>query len=210
MTKCSSQAYGNARVQEIMSHPTPTLKDLGEKVSQGLSISRYKDEAGQPVFIVNVKDLENLYINHVPEKITISGLSKINHYRLLKNDVVIAIRGTLLKSSVVTAESEGSIAGPNVAVFRPKNLEILNPAYIAVLLCSEWSQKFLKNYSSTTLPSIRVSELREIEIPLPEKNIQNKFVELFLLYESYTELSKNALNARRQLIESSLLKTLNE
>ncbi|MBD2102314.1 restriction endonuclease subunit S [Leptolyngbya sp. FACHB-261] len=189
------------------------FKDLGESLTQGLSVSRYRDNGGESEFIVNVKDLEKLHIEHDLEQIKLNNTASIQRYRLRKNDVVIAIRGSLLKSSVVTEASEGSIAGQNVAIFRPKDLKQVNPGYIAVLMRSKWMEKLLytpQKRSSTTLPSIRVSELRELKIPLPEINTQNQIVQLFLLFESYRELTLDALAARQELTEMSLFQLLDK
>jgi restriction endonuclease S subunit len=196
-----------------MSYPIFLLQDLGESVAQGLSVSRYRDSEGVSELLVNVKDLENLHIEKAVEQIKLSPTVDFQRYRLRKNDVVIAIRGTLLKSSVVTEASQGSIAGPNVAVFRPKDLEQVNPGYIAVIMRSKWMEQalyVLKNRSSTTLPSIRVSELRELKIPLPEISIQNKIVQLFLLSETYKKTTEEISKSRQELIEMSLFQLLEE
>ena len=196
-----------------MSQPVFLFQDLGESITQGLSVSRYRDSGGVSELIVNVKDLEKLYIGHDLEQIELNSTTNIQRYRLRKNDVVIAIRGSLLKSSVVTEASQGSIAGQNVAVFRPKNLEQVNPGYISVLMRSKWMEKSLhalQKRSSTTLPSIRVSELRELKIPLPEISTQNKIVQLFLLFESYKELTLDALASRQGVTETSLFQLFGE
>jgi restriction endonuclease S subunit len=195
-----------------MSHPEFLLQDLGESVFQGLSVSRYRGGEGVSELIVNVKDLENLYIEHELEPIKLDSPTNIQRYRLRKNDVVIAIRGSLLKTSVVTEVSQGSIAGQNVAVFRPKDLEQVNPGYIAVLMRSKWMEESLHllQRSSTTLPSIRVSELRELKIPLPKIGIQNQVTQLFLLFESYKKITLDALEARQELTEMSLFHLLGD
>jgi restriction endonuclease S subunit len=201
-----------------MVNPIFLFQDLGESIGQGFSVSRYKDDEGVSESIVNVKDLENLYIKHDLEKIKLNEIKLnesaiIQKYRLRKDDVVIAIRGALLKSSVVTEISAGSIAGPNVAFFRPKDLTHINPGYIAVLMRSKWMEESLytlKGNSSTTLPSIRISDLRELKIPLPTINTQNKIIELFSLFESYKELTLDTLSARQNLTEMALSQLLSK
>ncbi|TVP58448.1 MAG: hypothetical protein EA343_21470 [Nodularia sp. (in: Bacteria)] len=196
-----------------MTYSEFVFKDLGEKIAQGFPVSRHRDDEGVPESVVNVKDLENLYIKHDLEKVFLSSKADIKRYKLRKNDVIIAIRGSLLKTSVVTEASQGSIAGQNVAFFRPKDLNQVNPGYIAVLMRSKWMAQSiyaLQRRSSTTLPSIRVSEIREFKIPLPEISIQNKIVELFLFSEEYTKITLETLSARQELIENVLAQLLNK
>jgi restriction endonuclease S subunit len=195
-----------------MYHSVFLLQKLGT-IAQGLSVSRYRDSNGILESIVNVKDLENLYINHEVEKIELSSTASIQQHRLEKNDVIIAIRGSLLKSSVVTEASAGSFAGQNVAVFRPISLEKVNPGYIAVLLRSKWMEQslnVLQRRSSTNLPSIRISDLRELKIPLPEIIVQNYASHLFLLLESHKKITLDTLKAREELTEMALIQVLGE
>jgi restriction endonuclease S subunit len=195
-----------------MYHSVFLLQELGT-IAQGLSVSRYRDSNGVFESIVNVKDLENLYIDHDVEKIEINGTASIQQHRLEKNDVIIAIRGSLLKSSVVTEASVGSFAGQNVAVFRPISLDRVNPGYIAVLLRSKWMEQslnILQRRSSTNLPSIRISDLREIKIPLPEIIVQNHINQLFLLLESHKKITLDTLKAREELTEMALIQVLGE
>lgn len=195
-----------------MYHSVFLLQELGT-ITQGLSVSRYRDSNGVFESIVNVKDLENLYIDHDVEKIELNSTASIQQHRLEKNDVIIAIRGSLLKSSVVTEASVGSFAGQNVAVFRPTSLERVNPGYIAVLLRSKWmeqSSNVLQRRSSTNLPSIRISDLREIKISLPEIIFQNHINQLFSLLESHKRIMLNTLKAREELTEMALIQVLGE
>ncbi|PSN14029.1 hypothetical protein C7293_13355 [filamentous cyanobacterium CCT1] len=194
-----------------MSYPVHPLQDVGESIFQGLSVSRYREKGGVSELIVNVKDLDSIYINQELETIEFSSTANIDRYRLRENDVVIAIRGSLLKSAVVTKTSQGGIAGQNVAIFRPKDVKIVSPGYIAVLMRSVWIKQtflMLQQRSSTTLPSIRVSEIRSIKVPIPEMDIQNEIVQAFLLLEQYKSLSLEAIRTRENLIETFLAELL--
>lgn len=193
-----------------MPHPTLAFKELGQ-IFQGITLSRYQSAEGSDERIVNVRDLELLYLqdrNSLSQ--TQLQASDIERYRLHLNDVVIAIRGTLLKASVVKEEVQGSVPGQNVAVFRPK-LDMVNPLYVAVLMRSKWleqSLNILQRQSTTTLPAIRVSQLRELKIPLPELSIQKQIAQLFLSGEHAKKIAQEALDARQNLIEFSLFQIL--
>lgn len=196
-----------------MSFQSVPFEKIGS-ITQGLSVSRYKSREGKLEYIVNVKDLGSLYISQDSDLDQVSFDDKVNieRYRLREGDVVIGIRGTLLNSSVVTKALEGSFPGQNVAVFRAESQQV-NPAYIAALMRSEWfkeSANVLQKRSSTTLQSIRVSELREFVIPLPAMDVQKQIAQLFSLYESYEKASISALEARKELIEMSFFNLLEQ
>ncbi|MEO0970830.1 MAG: restriction endonuclease subunit S [Cyanobacteria bacterium J06639_18] len=193
-----------------MSHPTFALEELG-KISQGISLSRYQDENGNSERIVNVGNLEKLHIEGELNE-TLLRTSNIERYQLLEGDVVIAIRGVQFKASVVTTKVQKSIAGQNVAFFRPYSQEKIDSRYLAVLMRStQWLEKslnILNRYSNTSLRLIRVSELRKLKIPLPDITTQQQIAQLFLSTERWIEITKDLLNTREKITELTILQIL--
>jgi restriction endonuclease S subunit len=184
------------------------LQDLG-KITQGITVSRYASDQGDTYRCVTVSDLENLYIKDVQNQVQVS-IQNIQKYQLLKDDVVIAIRGTILKSSVVNYNLEGSIPNQNTVFFRSKSQRI-NPLYLVTLFRSEYFQKlssFQEKLSTTTLPSIRVTDLRNLEIPLPDLDTQNQIAELFLSLEDIKKVTLSALEIRQKIAKAALFKSL--
>ena len=184
------------------------LKKLGQ-VSQGITPSRYASDEGKTYRIISISDLEQLYVEDAQGQVQLA-VTDIQRYELLENDVVIAIRGTLLKSSVVTASLQGSICNQNTVFFRAKSTEV-NPLYLTVLLRSEYFDKlpsFRQRQSTTTLPAIRVSDLRDLEIPLPDLPTQNQIAQLFLSIEQSKKITLSAIETRQKLSKVALLKAL--
>lgn len=184
------------------------FRELGE-ISQGIPTQRYKSNQGDLYQIVNVGDLESLYIKEVQNQIELNPQS-VERYELRKYDVVIAIRGTLLKSSVFTEIGRKTVPNQTTAVFRP-DLEKVNPLYIAVLLRSDYFEQLISFYqrqSTTTLASLRVSELRSLEIPLPALTVQQQIADLFLTMEDMEKVIQDEIKTRRNLSKLALLKAI--
>ena len=193
-----------------MSHPTFVLEELGQ-ISQGITLSRYQDEKGHIGRIVNVGNLEKLYIEGNLDKTQLTT-SNIERYQLLEGDVVIAIRGMQYKASVVTTEAQKSIAGQNVAFFRLYSKEKIDSTYLAVLMRSEkWLEKslnILNRQSSTSFRLIRVSELRKLRIPLPDMTTQKQIAQLFLTTERFIKNIEELLDTRKKITELTILEIL--
>jgi restriction endonuclease S subunit len=184
------------------------LKDLGQ-VSQGITPKRHTSKAGDFYQIVNVSDLEDLCIGKVQGQVQLA-VSDISRYQLHENDVVIAIRGAILKSSVVAADLQGSVSNQNTVFFRLKTQEV-NPFYLAVLLRSGYFQQlpdFKERQSTITLPAIRVADVRNLKIPLPDLHIQKQLAELFLSTEEAKKVALSAIKIRQNLSEAALSKIL--
>lgn len=191
-----------------MSPPSIPLKELGQ-ISQGITPGRYPGNQGDFYRIVSATNLENLYIGDSQVQAQLS-IPDIQRYQLHENDVVIAIRGSLLKSSVVTKALEGSISTQNTVFFRSKSKKI-DPLYLAVLLRSEYFEQLPSvrgRQSTTTVPAMRVADLRSLEIPVPSLQTQYEITQLFLSIEEVKKVAISALETRQTLANAALIKAL--
>lgn len=190
-----------------MSHLVLPLQKIGE-IFQGITLSRYADDNGRPERIVSLSDLEYLYIERNPNVVQLR-LSDLDRYRIKTGDVVISNRGTLLKASVVTDKLEGSLASNNVAFIRPI-VQQIDPVYLAVLMRSKWLEQQLATLylQSSTIQLIPISQLRNLKIPLPNLETQNKLAQLFLATERANRITLEILDKRNNLSEFALFQTL--
>lgn len=105
---------------------------------------------------------------------------------------------------------QGSVSNQNTVFFRSKCEEI-DPLYLAVLLRSEYFGQlpsFKERQSTTTLPAIRVADLRSLEIPLPDLHIQSQIAQLFLSVEQAKKVTLSAFETRQKLANVALIKAL--
>lgn len=192
-----------------MSNRVSPLDELVQ-ISQGITLSRYRDDKGAQERIVNARNLDQLYIKGdlSLEQLTVFNLAQ---YQLKTDDVVITIRGTPIKAAVVKAEVAGSLAGQNLAVLRPK-LKDINPVYLAVVLCSKWLERSLTMLygQSSATQLISIAQLRKLEIPLPDRATQDKIAQLFLSAERVRKITLEALETRQKLTEFTLFQILEE
>ena len=183
-----------------MSNRVYQLKEL-VKIYQGVTLNRYQDDPGSQERIINSRNLEQIYIGGELSTVQINA-STISKYKLLIDDVVITIRGTPLKASVVTDEVQGCLPNQNLAILRP-NRENLNPVFLAVLMRSKWLEQHLVTLYSQSIGTqlLKISQLRDLEIPLPNLNTQNKLAQLFLATERYTQKTLETLEVRNSLAQ---------
>lgn len=182
-----------------MSNPIVRLEELVH-IYQGVTLKRYENELGSQEQIINSRNLEQIYISG---ELSTSQLdsSNLSKYRLQTDDVVITIRGTPLKASVVKDEVKGCLPNQNLAILRPaKNL---NPVFLAVLMRSKWLETQIGGLYSSSIGTqlLKISQLRELEIPLPSPDRQNQLAQLFLAAEHYTQITLDALEKRNNLTQ---------
>jgi hypothetical protein len=186
--------------------PVRRLSELMKFVFQGVLLSRYRNDTAPHRSLVNVSDLEHLYIEGDLALVQVT-LPNSKHW-LREGDVVVTLRGSDLKASVVTQAAVEGVAGQNLAVLRP-GAEIY-PLYLAVLLRSQWMRTKLSGLymQSTGTQIIRLSQLVELPIPVPSLETQHKIARFFLALEKRNRLALEEISARQQLADSVLIHIL--
>ncbi len=188
------------------------LDSLGS-LFQGLLLTRYLSDKPEAISlrVVQVRDLEALYIDGELESFSLLvSSSSLQRYVLREGDVVLSVRGSSQRVSVVSQGSVGAIAGPNLAVFRPS--ACLDSLFVAVLLRSDWLSGALSRLygQSSGTRSLSLAQLRLLEVPVPSMAVQREVGALFMALERFRMATLGTLESRQQLAELSLVKLLGE
>ena len=93
-------------------------------------------------------------------------------------------------------------------MFRPK--PELDSLYLAILLRSRWMQYQLSKFymQSTGTQLLKLSQLRELEIPLPDLATQKNIVQLFLNIEKANQIALQEIETRENIAEAILVNTI--
>ena len=129
--------------------------------------------------------------------ITKEGLEKSSAKMIKKNSVVLAMTGaTVGRTAVVEIETSSN---QSVAAIETNN-RIINYKYLFYFLAKEYNN--LKKLGQGALTSLNLSIIKNIKIPVPSIEIQEKIVKIFDSYTEYvTELQeklKKELQARNK------------
>jgi restriction endonuclease S subunit len=185
------------------------LGELGE-LFQGLPTSS-RASSEHPIFrLINIRNLESIEVvndNIEAIPLAISDHNLERHW-LRKNDILITTRTHPIRASVLNADLERGIAGQNLAILRPK--ADINPYYIAALFHTNYGKSLAEPHfkSSSNIPLLSISNLRNLEIPVPPLETQQQIANLILAQERSEQLQHAEQTAKRQLIEISIRQTL--
>jgi Type I restriction modification DNA specificity domain len=184
------------------------LRELG-KLSQGLP-ARVFEEGTTPYSIVNVRNLEQLFVSGELSQQLLKSTGQLEEHRLKENDILIAQRNQPLRASLVKTEQAGAIAGQNLAVLRLYG--DVDAVYITGLLRSSLGQTLvaplIKQSTAVTLLSLK--DLGSLKLPVPSLKKQRHLGQLMLATEEAEQLALETITARRNAFEAILVKTLGE
>ena len=186
------------------------LSHLSEKIFQGLYPQRKTKEnnSSKKVPVINIKNILNGRINlDPPGFISIDSHRDLERYTVRSGDVVIACRGTVLKSAVVPESLDGYLIASNLIAIRLNaNFE---PILLSAFFQSPEGQKILLlNVRSSTMQiALTVSDIEKIEVPLIPVEIQKRLAGLIAASDNYYKAAIESANLRRDIAYSIALKS---
>lgn len=139
------------------------LKDVAE-VFRGKSILK-KDAVIGDIAVLNISNIDQGDIRYEDMDTIQDDPRKVKRYELLTGDVVLACRGTAIKSAVFAQRKGMTIASANIIVIRPTR-ELL-PGYIHLFLESPVGQVLIQSIQrGMTVMNLNYTDIMEMEIPL--------------------------------------------
>lgn len=200
-------------VEEIKINNPKKLADISEDVFRGYQITsreidQYSKESknNTEYKIINIVDVNDGKVNEKLNTIYPDN-PKYEKYILKDKDLVMSSKGTLNKIFVADVkENERYIPSGNFTIIR-LNQEIINPLYLKLFFESIKGTKIINSIKSGgVLPALNITQLKELNVPVPSIEDQNKVVSKYLAKNDEMNIIKNKL----QKIEAELRDLANE
>ena len=156
--------------------------------------------------IVNIVNIIDGIIENNLTKIYLED-GKLNKYLLKNKDLLVSLKGAITRFSVVELkENERLIPSGNFTVLR-LDTSIVNPYYLKMFFESSKGNAIINSIKSGgALPSINISQLKDIKVPVPPIEEQNKIVNRYLAKTDEIQMIKSKLKN----LENSLTEIKNE
>lgn len=166
---------------------------------------KVENDPNGDVHVIQMKDLEHNYSTIGVNLTKIRSEIVSSKPFLRKGDVLLITKGANNYAVEYELDSEKAVASSAFFVLRPDQRKVI-PAYLVWYINQTPVQQHLKaNMAGTYIPNINKSAIEEIEIELPEKNIQEVICRIDLLRKREYLLSNELLAKREQYISSALL-----
>lgn len=176
------------------------LKNLAQ-IKSGL-FSR--THSGAEIYYLMARDFDGNF--HLKQDIEpgISDSEKLPKHLLVEGDILFAAKGHHFFAAVFKGEVSPAVASSVFFVLKlKKNVE---SDFIAWYLNHPETQKFLKGLSTgSSIPSISKSKLAEVEIPIPEIEMQQKIVQFEEIRLKEKGIRKELNKLQEELLNYRLL-----
>ncbi len=156
--------------------------------------------------IVNITNITDGNIDSDLTKIY-PDTDKMDKYLLQDKDLLVSSKGTLSKFAVVEIkDNEKYIPSGNFTILR-LDTNFINPYYLKIFFESNKGTAIINSIKSGgVLPAINLSKFKEINVPVPSIEEQNRIVNRYLAKTDEIKMIKNKLNK----LEENLTDIANE
>ena len=178
------------------------LGDLSEKIFRNPMMYGFEYSNNWIPFII-IDDLNNPYIELSNCKFISEDINdRFKSTQLKKYDLVMWVRGTIWRFGLYLWDNFKANISPNNIFFRLKDKSI----YVCAYLISNYWQLFINRITAGTgQPTITSDLIKNIKIPIPSTDFQQKIEELVV--KSYEEKEKS--ESLYKEVEKILLQELN-
>lgn len=178
------------------------LSRLTKKIQRGTTI---RTDTEGDISIIGPANIRALNIEKDHFKKTFKKNLPTRTIWIEKGDILINNIGNYLGAAVfVDSCYNDAIASQNTIVLKPNN-SLVNPEYFAIALNSQQVKaQFKLRASGTTIPQITLDNIKNIMIPIPPREIQDKIV----ADVNSLKLKENQLLSELKIIRSSLENTV--
>ena len=153
--------------------------------------------------MVNNGKIENFDNADVPERYK-NGKNKIaDKYFVKKNDVLFQAKGSKIEVVYVDKDYENVLPATLYFILRAN----VNPKYLQWLLKTELLLLYFeKKYKTmSAVRAVNKVDIVELNIDLPEREVQDRMVEIIKSFENEEESTKDYLKIKKKYIEEKIL-----
>ena len=129
--------------------------------------------------------------------------SKVSNYLIRKGDILLASKGTIIRAAIVQNVEEPCIFNSNINVIRIKQGVKMIPEFLLSYLNSDLGMNELKMLQTgTTVMSVSLKSLREMDVPMVDMNTQEVIEIRFNKLQQKLEEAKRTVTEYEKKINS--------
>ncbi|WP_053961249.1 restriction endonuclease subunit S [Sulfobacillus thermosulfidooxidans] len=169
-------------------------------IFQGIYLKTQPGDKGQIERVVRIHNLMALELRgeFIEEELI---AEKMDRFRVREGQIIVSLRGFPLKASVVGADTAGVVVNSNFAVLTL--IKDVDPFFLVGLLRSvSFNRTIRSHFSSSGVPSLKLSQLKKFAIPLVSDEVQRQMGMVFRAFERYQTAMEVLLAERGQQVES--------
>ncbi|PKH49531.1 hypothetical protein CXF68_01975 [Tenacibaculum sp. Bg11-29] len=153
--------------------------------------------------VVNGLDYGNYFIS-------LDKYNELINYKVESKDVLITLMGVVGKVAVIPSNFEEGIINPRLMKISFNQKKIKSEYFQFLFQHSPYRKKVVNSARGIAMKGLNLKIVKNLEIPLPEISIQNKFLWIKKNIELQKIRSNQSLDLLEELFQTLIYKTFNE
>jgi hypothetical protein len=180
------------------------LSDLADVQSGYPFRSRLKHDPCGDIAVVQMKDIEGPHLRGVDGSLKTSLPNLKDHHLLQPGDLLFRSRGSSNGATEVVGEVGPAVLAAPLLLIRPHQLL---PSYLCWFINTSSTRAYLRSLSKgTSVQMISIETVRNLDVPLPGIEVQQRIVAAAVLIERERVLLTEIAKLRNTLIEAQLMR----
>ena len=193
-------------VSNVLNWKTTPVENVCLQIMGGGTPSKSHDEfyTGNIPW-VTPKDMKVLYIKNSRDKITEDAIAMSSAKLIPSNSILMVIRSGILKKKLPVAINTREVTlNQDMKAFIPDQNQINPQFFLYFFLMSQ--RYLLSKVRAVTADNIEFKQIKELPVPLPRKELQEKFADSIKNIEEQKALAKQSFQKSQDLFQSLLQK----
>lgn len=198
-----------SKIDELLKNEKIEWKKLSEIATiTGAGVDKKKKLGESPIKLLNYMDVyKHQYINsNIPEMHVTAPDNKIKNCNIERGDIFVTpsseTTDDIFRTAVATEDILNTVYSYHIMRIRLKIKSFITSCYLNYLFQSETFRRDLyKRVFGNTRKTIAKSEIEQIEIPIPSREVQEKIVKTLDNFTNYVTELQAELQARTKQYE---------
>lgn len=194
--------------RNLNNFPVVKLDEVCSKITDGEHGTVERLESGK--LYLMARNIRENYIDFSD----VSFISEGDHKKIFKRcnaekgDLLLVCVGATIGRACITPDVEEFSLARSVALLKPS--EKINSLYLYTAISSKYIQEVIKRSgNSSAQAGLYTGKIKEIQITLPPKELQNQFADRVAIIEEQKAIAQKSLEKSEELFNSLLQKAFN-
>lgn len=154
------------------------------------------------VSVIQPKDIENGDLTQLPAKVPTEEITLLDNHLLKTDDLILANKGIRFSTFIYQGLPSPCIASGSFFVITPNAQKVLS-GFLQWFLSQDHTIERLKQLANSfTVPSLTLSKVGTLKMPMPSITAQEKIIEMSTLMKAEETITHQLLSRKRKYVNS--------
>jgi restriction endonuclease S subunit len=178
------------------------IRDIAELRNGYTFKKKVENNPAGAVSVIQPKDIENGDLTQLPAKVPTEEITLLDNHLLKTDDLILANKGIRFSTFIYQGLPNPCIAAGSFFVITPNAQKVLS-GFLQWFLSQDHTIERLRQLANSfTVPSLTLSKVGTLKMPMPSITAQEKIIEMSTLMKAEETITQQLLSRKRKYVNS--------